>query len=67
MQSHLRRGEVELAVQTMDQRLELPALLLQGGAAGQVEVESEEADHSGIVIYEKGNRMRVKPGVKGGE
>lgn len=42
---HLRHRDVELAVQAVKQRLEPPALFLQGCAAGQVQVDSEDADH----------------------
>jgi hypothetical protein len=50
LQIHLRRGDVELAVQAVQERLEPSALFLERGAGRQVETEGEQADHFELFV-----------------
>ncbi len=45
VQTHLRGGDVELAVQARQQRLEPPALFFERGAGGEVQVDGEDGKH----------------------
>ena len=45
LQVHLRRGDVELAVEARQQRLEPSALFFERGTGREVEMKGESANH----------------------
>ncbi len=50
LQIHFCHGDIELAMQTRDERLDPPALFFEGGASGEVQMDGEDGEHD--LIYD---------------
>ena len=50
LQIHLRYGDVELAMQARDERLDPSALFFEGGASGKVQVDGENCEHIILIL-----------------
>lgn len=60
LQIHLRHRDIELAVQAVDERLEPSALFFERGAAGEVEMDGESAEHCELFV--RVERVKKFPG-----